>query len=367
MNNEFYWLWYSLIKGIKRQKLDNLLEKYINPRVIFEMKKEELAFNKELNYKDIDLILNSRNSQKIQRYVEKLIDFNIRFCSIESVDYPSLLKQIYDPPYVINYKGILPDKSENTLAIVGSRKCSENGRSIAHKFAKELSENQVVAVSGLARGIDTAAHKGAIDGEGKTIAVLGCGLDICYPRENQEIFNEITKKGAVISEYAMGTQPLPYHFPMRNRIISGLSKGVLVIEAAKKSGSLITADQALEQGRDVYAIPGDILKAEKEGTNNLIKQGAKIVTNTVDILEEILGYGLFENQTKVTNKQQILKVKLANTDKMIYDCLDLNPKNADEICREVKMPVKQVQHILLMLELEELIVQIPNKRYIIKV
>lgn len=210
--------------------------------------------------------------------------------NIENEFYPQQLKNIYNPPnkiYVLGNKEIL---KQSGIGIVGARRATEYGKKVAFKFSKELSANGINIISGLALGIDTYAHLGTLQLEckGKTIAVLGSGLDVIYPKQNIGLVKEILKRGGcIISEYPLGTKTEKSHFPQRNRIISGLAKGVLVVEASEKSGSLITADLALEQGKDVFAVPGDIEKSTSIGTNHLIKQGAKLVTNYIDILEEI--------------------------------------------------------------------------------
>ena len=210
--------------------------------------------------------------------------------SIESKDYPKQLKEIYEPPlklYILGNKELLKDKG---IAIVGARKATEYGRKVAEQISKQLSECGINVISGLALGIDTYAHLGTLQENciGKTIAVLGSGLDKIYPKENINLAKQIIKSGGcIISEYPIGTKPEKLHFPQRNRIISGLSQGVLVVEARERSGALITADFALEQGRDVFAVPGDINKENSKGTNDLIKQGARIVTSYMDIIYEI--------------------------------------------------------------------------------
>lgn len=209
---------------------------------------------------------------------------------INSKDYPKQLKEIYDAPlklYVLGNKTILKQKG---IAIVGARKATEYGRKVAIKISKEISYYGINIISGLAHGIDTYAHMGSIlaDSAGKTIAVLGSGIDEIYPKQNIKLAKQILETGGcIVSEYPLGTKPEKIHFPQRNRIISGLSNGVLVVEATNKSGALITADFALEQGRDVFSIPGNILNDTSDGTNNLIKQGAKVVTSYQDVLEEI--------------------------------------------------------------------------------
>ena len=226
---------------------------------------------------------------KVKRELFYIVE---RMIKIEKIDiqnkyYPRKLKNIYDPPkelYIIGNKEIL---NKPSVAIIGCRECSEYGKRVAQKFAYELSKKEIVIVSGLAKGIDSFVHIGVLYAKGKTIAVLGSGLDNIYPKENIELAKKIVEYGGcIISEYPVGTKPEKKNFPQRNRIISGLSNGVVVVEASEKSGSLITVDFALEQGRDVFAVPGNILNSTSVGTNNLIKQGAKLVTNYMEILED---------------------------------------------------------------------------------
>lgn len=213
--------------------------------------------------------------------------YNIHLVTIKDREYPESLKNIYDPPialYVLGDKNIL---NKFSIAIIGCRECSEYGKNIARYFAYNIAKNDAVIISGLAKGIDSEAHIGTLKADGKTIAVLGNGLDRIYPKENIELAREIIKMGgALITEYPLRTSPQRKNFPERNRIVSGMSKGILVVEAKEKSGTLITVDFALEQGRDVFAIPGNLNSPNSVGTNELIKQGAKIVTNYTDILDE---------------------------------------------------------------------------------
>lgn len=214
---------------------------------------------------------------------------NIDLISIKSKEYPEMLKQIYDPPiaiYIIGEKQIL---NKMNIAIIGCRKCSEYGKNIAKQLAYNISKNKINIVSGLAKGIDVVSHIGTLQAREKTIAVLGNGLDTIYPKENISIAQEIIKTGgAIISEYPLGTKPERKNFPERNRIVSGMSKGIIVVEAKEKSGTLITVDFALEQGRDVFVVPGNIDSKNSEGTNELIKQGAKVITNYKDVIEEYI-------------------------------------------------------------------------------
>ena len=282
-----YWIWISILSDkVSLSTLHNLYEKYKSPKRIWKLGKKELL-NCKVNITEIKEILKFEYRQNIENYIYYMQKNNIKILTLNDEKYPKKLKEIYEPPFVLFAKGDISLLNKNCLAIVGCRLCSSYGREQAQKFSYYLSRKNFVIVSGLARGIDTWSHIGCLKGKGKTIAVLGSGLDVIYPPENKGVFEAIAKSGLVISEYIVGTKPSPKNFPRRNRIISGLSKGVLVIEAKKRSGSLITVDIALEQGREVFALPGNVNSKNSEGTNELIKQGAKIVTNIDDIIEEL--------------------------------------------------------------------------------
>lgn len=283
-----YWIWLSRIEGLNPKILNNLLEKYKNPKTIWDKTKEELIED-GIKEKRADEITNKIYRQRLDKYLEYMKKNNIEIITIKDKEYPDKLKVIYDPPIVLYVKGNKNILNEKSIAIVGCRLCTKYGENIAKKLSYNLSLNNINVVSGLARGIDSFAHKGSLEGNGKTIAVVGCGLDRVYPEENKELFNDIIKKGgAIISEYIIGTKPLAKNFPKRNRIISGMSDGLIVVEAREKSGTLITVDFALEQGKNIYAVPGNIDNLNSYGTNELIKQGAKIVTSMQDILEDLI-------------------------------------------------------------------------------
>ena len=283
-----YWIWLSRIEGLNPKFLNNLIEKYNNPKIIWNKTKDELIED-GIKEKYANEIINSSYRQNLDKYMNYMKQNNIETITIKDKNYPDKLKVIYDPPIVLYIKGNSNILNENSMAIVGCRLCTKYGANIAKKLAYNLSLNNINVISGLARGIDSFAHKGSLLGKGKTIAVVGCGLDRVYPNENIELFNEIIKNnGAIISEYIIGTKPLAKNFPMRNRIISGLANGLIVVEAKEKSGTLITVDFALEQGKNIYAVPGNIDNLNAYGTNDLIKQGAKVVTNIQDILEDLV-------------------------------------------------------------------------------
>ena len=286
MNHLVYWVWLSLRCGAGSELGSYLLKHFETPKDIYEATKEELLAIKGIN-ESIACALMDRSlvyPQKIVEYCERV---NVGILTLESANYPNRLRDIYAKPIVLYYKGRLPDIDGNVLiACVGMRKCSENGAQNAYRLGKELANAGAIVVSGMASGIDTAVQSGVLAAGGHTIAVLGCGIDQVYPPQNGKLMNQIAETGTLMTEYAPGTAPLGRNFPIRNRIISGLSQGTVVVEANYKSGSLITSDYARRQGRDIFAFPGSPEADCAKGTNALIRQGAKLVVCAEDILEE---------------------------------------------------------------------------------
>lgn len=363
---ELYWLWLTNIKGIGRKKIEALMSCFNTPEEIFLAKdiilREITSSFSCFRKNDLDTLLETRDIEKLEAYRRKLIEAGIQFLSIEHERYPSTLKNIYDPPYVIYYKGNLMDEKAIKISIVGARKCSSYGRNVAEYFAKGLAENNVTVISGMARGIDTAAHYGALKGAGKTIAVLGSGVNVCYPSENLHLMKSIINNGCVLSEYPMDAVPIAGNFPQRNRIISGLCDGLLIVEASERSGSLITADAALEQGKDVFAVPGKIFDSLSEGTNRLIKMGAKPVSDIEDILEEYI-----ETTIKAREKEVDIASMLEEGEKMVYSCIGYEPVHLETIIRQVQMGIDDINFILIKLEIKGIIEQLSNKYFVIKV
>jgi DNA processing protein len=269
------------------------------------------------------------------------------------------LRHIPDPPALLYGCGVLPDGP--ALAIVGTRHPTDFGRAFTEQLAEELAAAGMIIVSGLARGIDAAAHRGTLNCGGKTLAVLGCGIDRIYPPENARLYHQIIEQGALISEYPPGSEPMPGHFPGRNRIISGLSKGTLVIEASRDSGSLITAEFALEQGKEVLAVPGGVDRKTSYGPNLLLKQGAHPVTEATEILE-ILGFNKSHNKTPSSSGPADLN--LPGPAGFILSKLDLTPRHSDELAGECGLTPMELSDILLHLELQECAEKLPGGRYI---
>lgn len=285
-----YWIWLSLINGLGAIKKKKLLELYKTPENIYELNKEELLEIPGIGEKLADKILSQEIRAIVPKHIEYMQKNNIDIINIDVENYPHQLKNIYDAPISLYIKGNKEILNNKSLAIVGCRQASEYGKKAAKYFAYNLAKNNFNIVSGLAKGVDSYAHVGSLCVEdkqncGRTIAVVGNGLDTIYPSENSKLAEQIIKSGgAIISEYPLGTKPDKMNFPARNRIISGISNGVIVVEAKEKSGTLITVDFALEQGRDVFVVPGNINSANSVGTNDLIKQGAKLVTTYKDII-----------------------------------------------------------------------------------
>lgn len=273
--------------------------------------------------------------------------------------YPESLRHIHDPPALLYLRGQLPPG--DCFAIVGSRRATTNGLLLTREISNELATRGVCVVSGLARGIDTAAHQGALNAEGHTIAVLGCGIDRVYPPENTPLFHQILERNAIISEFPPGVQPLPGHFPSRNRIISGLARGVLIVEAADGSGSLITGDFALEQGRELFAVPGSVKSSTSYGTNRLIKDGAQVVTEAEDIF---LALWPELPTARVKKADELFSAQLDGGTLRLYQALNFEPQHGDELGRACGLTPMEVSAILLDLELRGGVQPLPGGRYI---
>ena len=271
--------------GAKRKK--NLLQNFQTIENLYKANEEELLKVDGIGKSLAKAIVDSKQECKLDKHIEFMIKHGVDIVSIDDKEYPKILKNIYDPPislYILGNKEIL---NKPSIAIVGCRECTSYGKNVAYELGYNLAKENFCIVSGLAKGIDGAAHKGVVSAQGNTIAVLGNGLDTMYPTENIPLAKQILKTGgAIISEYPLGEKPQKQNFPERNRIVSGLSKGLIVVEAKEKSGTLITVDFALEQGRDVFVVPGNISSINSYGTNDLIKQGAKLIASYKDVIEE---------------------------------------------------------------------------------
>lgn len=359
---EVYLMWLTRVEGIGFKRANILLEHFGSAEAIWRAEPAEIRAIAGFSEKMGDLLISSRDENQLNDWIIELEEKEIEFYSYWHPRYPRLLKEITDPPLGIYVRGELPDDDIDTVAIIGARKCSRYGATVAYDIAKDLGRTNVIVVSGMARGIDSEGHKGIIDGGGKTIAVLGCGVDICYPPENRELMNRIIENGCVISEFAPGMPAVSGNFPSRNRIIAGLSKMVVVVEAGKKSGTLITADMALDYGRDVFVVPGNVTSALSYGTNALIKQGCPIITEGNDILEA-LGIA-YKEAEKVKFKIKTAE-NISAEEKEVYDLIeDGTPISAETLCRRLHKDIQDVQYILSLLELSGYIVKVPQAGYI---
>ncbi len=295
----------------------------------------------------------------MENIINKELPDGIRYISRTDCEFPEKLLELSDCPEGIYVKGNLPNPEKKTVAIVGSRMCSAYGRATSSYFARVLAANDVQIISGLALGVDGAAHEGAMMANGATFAVLACGADICYPRAHIGLYEKMKACGGIISEEACGTPPLSRLFPKRNRLISVLSDIVLVVEARKKSGSLITADFAAEQGRDIFAVPGRLEDELSSGCNELIAQGAGIAISPERMLE-IMG----KSVKKSDNSERFMQNVLARRENMVYSCLSLQPKSLEDLCKATKLSLSMVTESVMLLQLQGMVKEIGRNRYV---
>ncbi len=304
-------------------------------------------------------LLKARAKLDLDAELEKLDRQNIKVLTWEDPAYPSRLLQIPDPPAVLYVRGQITTEDEWAFAVVGTRRVSAYGKTATQRLVRDLSINRLTIVSGLARGIDGEAHRAALETGGRTIAVLGCGLDLIYPPEHRNLAREIVERGALVSEYPLGTRPEASNFPPRNRIISGLSLGVLVVEAGSKSGALITADYAADQGRDVFAVPGNLFVHNSIGTNRLIQDGAKLVMSSQDILEEL-------NLTMAVQQAEVRTVvPESETEAQLLEHLSLEPVHVDELALQTQLPIATVTSNLALMELKGMVRQVGGMNYVL--
>lgn len=368
--NEFYWYWFVNIRGIGNITRKKLLKQFQHPENIFRRSKDE--FKGILSEKQCKSLIESRNPDLINKSLMKLKKRNIQFIHWESEEYPMAFRQIFDPPYGLYLIGKMPDPDKPMLGIVGARNATIYGRKNAEYFARTLAESGVQIISGLAAGIDGASHRGALAGGGFTLGVLGGGIDSIYPRENFNLYMEMYEKGGVLSEYNLGVANQAGLFPARNRLISGLSDGILLVEAKASSGGLITADFALEQGKDVFALPGRITDPLSVGCNNLIAQGAYLVQKPEDILQVLREkhLGILAKASEITTEKlkEIKRNPVFQTKEQenIYQLLDeVIPKTFDMLLRESGYNIGTLQHILFEMELLGWVYQ-PNQNSYLK-
>ena len=353
-----YWIGFNIISGIGRVKFAQLENYFGNLEDAWQAAPAELK-HAGLDSSSIRAITSWRPKISLEAEMEKLDRYGVKVFTWHDSGYPSRLKEIYDYPPIIYVRGSLLAEDEWCVAVVGTRRATVYGRQVTEEIVADLAHNKITIVSGLARGIDSIAHKSALDAGGRSLAVFACGLDTVYPGENADLARSIIQHGALISEYPLATKPRADNFPRRNRIMSGLSLGVLVTEAGETSGAMITAHLALEQNREVFAIPGSILSPASGGTNHLIQEGAKLVRNYTDILEEL-------NLTAVAHQMEIKEVVPASdTESLLLKQLSAEPTHIDEICRSSGLSASTVSSTLIMMELKGLVKQVGTMNYVL--
>jgi len=358
MKDKLYWLGLNIICG--SGKMRQLLGAFNSARAAWEAPESALKEKVGWSRSELEEFLTLRRKLSLEREWEKLDQAGARVVCLGEPEYPENLANIPGVPPLLYVRGDLGRVGTMAVAMVGTRKASPYGLGVARKLGRELTEAGIWVISGMARGIDSAAHRGALSAGG-TVAVLGCGVDLVYPKENQGLMDEIIETGAVVSEIPLGIGPLGWMFPARNRIISGLCLGTVVVEAEQRSGALITADFALEQGRDVYAVPGPVTSSTSTGPHNLIKQGAKLVSGVADILEELTYGSLFMGQVK--REANSCGVKLTSEEQAVLQLLRAYPLRVDELTGQLQIPAQQVLTTLMYLELKGLVKKLPGQTY----
>jgi DNA processing protein len=364
------WIALSFIVGVGSRTAAVLIEKFGSPALIFASRTRSLE-DAGLSRESIDALKNSDAREKARWHIDEIRRLGAEPLILTDQRYPKLLREIYDPPIVIYSLGNLDTAvRQPAIAIVGSRRCSSYGRNVAEKLSRELAERGVTVISGLARGIDSAAHRGALEGHGLTIGVMGTGLDAVYPKENRRLAERISENGALVTEFPLATPPASQNFPFRNRVISGLALGVLVVEGAERSGSLITARLAYEQGRDVFAVPGNITSHKSFGPNYLIKDGAKLVHTWHDVVEEfplevkadILSA---ERGERFIEQPREEEVELSAPEKTVLKMLRVDePLHIDQLIAKAGLPSGDLMGALLKLEMMDRIRQLPGKSFV---
>lgn len=368
------WIALNMIRGIGPRTANQLIDRFGTPAQVFAASRLSLE-KAGIKPETIQELHDSEILEKANAEIERLEQLGAIVITLEDADYPPLLREIYDPPIALYVRGDLKRAcAQPCLAVVGSRRCSTYGVNAAQSLARDLAQNGLTIVSGLARGIDAAAHRGALEAGGITIAVVGTGLEMTYPKEHKKLEDEIAASGVVISEFPLGTPPLPQNFPYRNRVLSGLCFGVLIVEAAEHSGSLITARMANEQGREVFAVPGNITSQTSFGTNFLIKDGAKLVQHWRDVVEElprdvkekILGVDRSKRDGAQSNVQPMFEtVALSDDERKLLDLLTADaPSHIDQLLISSGLNSSELMTALLGLEMKDRIRELPGKSYI---
>lgn len=364
------WIALSFVTGVGSRTAAVLIDRFGSPSSVFGASRSALE-SAGLKRDSIAVIKGTEMHEKAAREIEELARLCGAALTLTDERYPALLRETYDPPIVIYCLGnVAAAFSQPAVAIVGSRRCSTYGRNVAEKLSRELAERGVTVVSGLARGIDSAAHRGALDGRGLTVGVMGTGLDAVYPKENRKLAERIVEKGALITEFPLATPPVSQNFPFRNRVISGVSLGVMIVEGAERSGSLITARLAYEQGRDVFAVPGNITSAKSFGPNYLIKDGAKLVQTWCDVVEELpadMKAAILSGERGESLIKQIVidQGPLSESERRVLRMLSTDDAvHIDQLISKSGLTLGELMGALLQLEMSDRIRQLPGKTFV---
>lgn len=356
------WVALKAVPGIGDRLYWRLIKRFQTPSVVIQKAREtptQLHDIPGISARLISAIARGKETAAITREIERVQKMGFRLVTMADPDYPPMLLEIPDPPPYLYLAGTLPQTIKQ-IAIVGSRNATTYGIETTRKLSADLTARDAVVVSGMALGIDTAAHEGALVDNGKTVAVLGSGLLKIYPAQNRGLFDRIVENGAVISEFPLNAGPEAHHFPKRNRIISGISLGTVVVEATRRSGSLITARLAAEQNRDVFAVPGSIQSFKSTGTHTLIKQGAKLVENVQDVLEE---FPRFFDTTSTRSPRTKAQIDLNRDQQAVFDVLSAYPIHIDDLARQTGMDAGRLAGLLMQMELSGFVSQAPGKMF----
>jgi DNA processing protein len=357
VNEKRFWVGFNLVKGIGAVRLQGLRDYFGDLAMAWQAPADALHAA-GLSAKLSERVIQVRSGVDLDSYLEKIYNLGIEILTWDDIIYPPRLKEIDQPPPVLYLRGTLKSEDTWAVAVVGTRRVSAYGRQVAEEIGSFLAANGVTVVSGLARGIDAIAHQAALKSGGRTIAVLGCGIDRIYPPEHTQLASMIMANGAILTDYPMGTPPDASNFPPRNRIISGLSMATVVVEAGEKSGALITAQFAIDQGREVFAVPGNILALQSKGTNTLISQGAHPLLSVRDLLDVL-------NLTRVTEQRESRRILPGNeTETKLMSVLSQEPLHMDEIQIQTGLPIERVSATLVMMELKGLVRQVGGMNYV---
>lgn len=357
MDEKAYWVGFNLVRGVGAVRVRNLLDHFGKLQTAWDAPAGALI-SAGLPARVVENFLVVRKQVNLEVVMQRVADSGVQVITWEDALYPRRLKEIDQPPPILFVRGAINVEDDWAVSVVGTRRVTPYGRQVASEIARYLAQNGVTVVSGLARGVDAIAHQTAMQAGGRTLAILGSGVDTIYPPEHRKLAEDISHQGAVISDYPLGTQPESRNFPPRNRIIAGLSLATIVVEAGETSGALITAEFAVEQGRDVFAVPGSILTPQSEGTNRLIEQGARPLLRMSEILESL-------KLEQIPEKQASRKAIAASPEEnRLLSCLTQDPRHIDEICALSGLPIQAVSATLTMMELKGLVTQVGGMNYV---